>query len=256
MLRRGLLELEMDLTKTLMHITNIRLVEFGWLAMLLIGSCVGDYHREDYHTLRKQITPSGKFVIYDYVRSGPAFGSDFSGTNVLEIGDRFSERKGERIDGTISEWLSDDTLLVFSSKSVRSQPKDTFPETIKYSKAGDFVVKTVYYTFNSSYRSISDFDSVATTRDSIFIRLVENDKQHPIIKFPLGATTIKTKADTITHVEVSGRLNKNMNFVYKNKDGSFTTGLPEVGTTWYDLTPTRKISVAGLSKKKIFWEEQ
>ena len=50
-------------------------------------------------------------------------------------------------------------------------------------------------------------------------------------------------------------LTKNMDFVYKNFDGTFTRGLPEVGTTLCDLTPTKKISPKGLNKRKIFWEE-
>ncbi|GEO02781.1 hypothetical protein AAE02nite_04450 [Adhaeribacter aerolatus] len=75
------------------------------------------------------------------------------------------------------------------------------------------------------------------------------------MRFPLGATTIKTKADSIVHIAVDTRLEKSMNFVHKNPDGTFTSRLPEVGTTWYDLTPIKRISPNGLNTRKIFWEE-
>jgi hypothetical protein len=227
------------------------------ITILLLGSCAEQVEKYKYYRFCKQITPSGKYIIYDYARYGSmAFSSDISGTELFKIDDKFAEGEGEEIDGAISEWLSNDTLLVFNFKSNLEQPKDTFPIKIEYSNLGDFVVKTIYYKTNAGYRSISYFDSVETTNDSIFIHLVTTDnKENQILSFPLGSTTIKTKSDSITHIEISTRLNKNMNFVYKNKDGTFTNGLPEIGTTWYDLTPTKKISRKGLDKRKIFWEE-
>ena len=85
--------------------------------------------------------------------------------------------------------------------------------------------------------------------------MVTGDRKNETLCFPLGATTIKTKGDSIIHIAVDTRLNKSMNFVYKNKDGTFKSGLPEIGTTWYDLTPAKKISPKGLNKRKIFWEK-
>ena len=84
---------------------------------------------------------------------------------------------------------------------------------------------------------------------------MSDKSENEILRFPLGATTIQIKGDSISHIIVSSRLNKSMNFVYKNKNGTFTTGLPEIGTTWYDITPTKKISPKGQFKRKIFWEE-
>jgi hypothetical protein len=226
-------------------------------AIFLLNSCSDKVEKYEYYRFSKQITPSGKYIIYDYARYGAmATSSDISGTEVLKIDDTFSEGKGEEINGAISEWISKDTLLVYNFKSNLDQPQDTLPTKIKYSKTGDFIVKTVFYgASNAGYRSISDFDSVRTTDDSIFIHLVTNNKENETLSFPLGATTIETKGDSIIHIEVSTRLNKNMNFVYKNEDGSFTSGLPEIGTTWYDLTPTKKISPKGLNKRRIFWQE-
>ena len=165
------------------------------------------------------------------------------------------EGEGEKISGAISEWISNDTLLVFNFKSDLKQPKDTLPIKTEYSRLGDFVVKTLFYKSNSGGRDIYDFDSVATSSDSIFVRVLSNKKGKQILGFPLGATTVIIKSDSIIHIEIDGRLIKSMSFVYKNPDGTFTTGLPEVGTTWYDLTPTKNISSKGLAKRKLFWEE-
>lgn len=226
------------------------------LVVILFNSCTERAEKYDYYHFRKQITPSGKYVIYDYARYGSmAFSSDISGIEVFKINDNFVEGKGEKINGAISEWLSNDTLLVYDFKSDLKQPKDTLPIKIEYSKLGDFIVKTIYYKSNSGTRGIYNFDSVSTTNDSIFINVISEKKEKQILSFPLGATTIKTKSDSITHIEVLTRLHKSMNFVYKNEDGTFSSGLPEIGTTWYDLTPTKKISLKGLNKRKIFWEE-
>lgn len=228
------------------------------LVVIFLISCAEQVENYDYYQFRKQITPSGKYIIYDYARYGTmAFSSDISGTELFKIDEGFAEGKGEKINGAISEWLSNDTLLVYDFKTELKQPKDTLPINIEYSKLGDFIIKTIFYKTNAGYRSISDFDSVKTTNDSIFIRLVSDKNKIPnrIIGFPLGSTTITTKSDSITHIEISTRLNKNMNFTYKNDDGTFSNGLPEVGTTWYDLTPTKNISLKGINKKKIFFEE-
>jgi hypothetical protein len=225
------------------------------ITIFLLGSCDEKAENYEYYRFSKQITPSGKYIIYDYARYGPmAFSSDISRTEVLKAYDTFTEGKGEEINGAISEWISNDTLLVFNFKSNLEQPQDTFPTKVKYQEIGDFTVKTVFYgASNAGYRSILDFDSIRTTNDSIFIHLVRDKNE--ILRFPLGATTIQIRGDSISHIAVSTRLNKSMNFVYKNKDGTITRGLPEIGTTWYDLTPIGKILPKGLNKKKIFWEE-
>ena len=145
-------------------------------------------------------------------------------------------------------------MLVYNFKSNLKQPKDTLPIKTELSKLGDFIIKTVYYKSNSGGRAIYKFDSVATTSDSIFVRTVSDKKGKQILQFPLGATTITVNSDSIIHISVDTRLTKNMNFVYKNPDGTFTSGLPGVGTTWYDLTPAMKIPLKGLNEKKIFWE--
>ena len=223
---------------------------------ILFCSCQGQSEKYEYYRFRKQVSPSGKYVIYDYARYGPmAFSSDITGTELFEIDQKFVEGEGEKISGAISEWISNDTLLVFNFKSDLKQPKDTLPIKTEYSRLGDFVVKTLFYKSNSGGRDIYDFDSVATSSDSIFVRVLLNNKEKKVLGFPLGGTSIKTKSDSLVHIEIDGRLNKSMSFVYKNPDGTFTTGLPEVGTTWYDLTPVKNISPTGLTKRKIFWEE-
>ncbi|MCJ8166161.1 hypothetical protein MKJ04_15040 [Pontibacter sp. E15-1] len=221
-----------------------------FIVALLFCSCEQN-EKVEYYRFGKQITPSGKYVIYDYARYDP----DILGTEVFKVNEEFEEGEGVSIDGAISEWISDDTLLIYNFKSDLEQPKDTLPIDTKFEKVGDFIVETVYYKSNSGSRAIYDFDSVATTNDSIIIRTVSSNGEQKILIFPLGATTIKIDSDSIKHITISTRLSKSMNFVYKNPDGSFTSGLPKVGTTWYDLTPIKKISPKGLNTKKIFWEE-
>ena len=226
------------------------------ITISLIYACGSDeVEQYEYYRFERQVTPSGKFAIYDYARFGPmAFSSDVSGTELFKIDEEFKEGKGTEINGSISEWLSDDTLLVYNFRSDLKQPKDTLPIKTEHSKLGDFTVKTVYYKANSGGRAIYDFDSVTTTSDSIFIRVLSDKEGKQILRFPLGGTSIKAKPDSIIHIAIHTRLSKNMDFVYKNPDGTFTSGLPGVGTTWYDLTPTKKISPKPVNDKKIFWQ--
>ena len=157
-----------------------------------------------------------------------AFSSDKTGIEVFSINDNFEEGEGESIDGVISEWISEDTLLVYNFNYGLKQPLDTLPINVEYKEIADFVVKTFYYTTNSVRRIISDFDTVSTTKDSIRIRIVSKNNEKEIISFPLGGTTIKAESDSIKYIEVSARLRKSMSFIYKNQDGTFTKDLPEV----------------------------
>lgn len=232
-------------------------IRIATIVIALITFACGNEQVEqyEYYKFSRQVTPSGQYAIYDYARYGPmAFSSDISGTELFKIDEKFKEGNGIAINGAISEWLSDDTLLVYNFKSDLNQPKDTLPIKTEFTNLGDFTIKTVYYKANSGGRAIYDFDSVITTRDSIFIRTVSENNENQILGFPLGATTIKSKSDSIIHISIDTRLTKNMNFVYKNPDGTFTSGLPGVGTTWYDLTPTKRISAKGLNERKIFWD--
>lgn len=217
-------------------------------------ACEGDVKHE-YERFAKQISPSGKFVIYDYSRPGSmAFSSDISGLRVLKIDMPFREGKGEKIDGAICEWINDDTLLVYNFEADIKQPKDTFPIKTDFKRIGDFTVKTVYYKANSGGRGIYAFDSVSTSHDSIFIRTVSRKGVLEVLSFPLGGTTIRVRGDSIEHIAVDTRLTKDMNFVFKNPDGTFTGDLPGIGTIDYELTPTQKIWPYGLNTRKIFWD--
>lgn len=227
------------------------------LIALIFDSCTGDQKEKfEYYRFRKQLTPSGKYIIYDYARYGSmAFSSDILGTEVFEANETFDEGEGESLNGSISEWISDDTLLVYNFRSDLNQPKDTLPIKTEYQNIGDFIIKYVFYKSNSGSRAILDFDSVSTTKDSIIIRTVSEKKEKRLISFPLGGTTVQVDSDSITHVEVSTRLHKSMDFVYKNSDGTFTANLPHVGTTLYDLSPIRKISPSLIQETKVFWEK-
>ncbi|HZB15494.1 MAG TPA: hypothetical protein VE467_20810 [Chryseolinea sp.] len=227
-----------------------------FLTGLLLVSCHSEKkHDIEYYQFRKQLTPSGKYVIYNYAKFGPmAFSSDIIGTELFPVNEPFEEGEGKSITGSISEWISDDTLLVYNFKSELHQPKDTLPIKTEYESVGDFITKTVFYKTNSGSRSILHFDSVATTKNSIIIRTIPKKGKKELICFPLGGTTIQVQSDSITHIEISTRLHKSMDFVYKNPDGTYSINLPRVGTTWYDLTPTKKISPSTIQEKKVFWE--
>jgi len=225
--------------------------------ILLTAYCCGNKQIEqnEYYRFGRQITPSGKYVIYDYARYGAmAWSSDISGTELFRIDEQFREGKGLKLNGALSEWLSDDTLLVYNFNSGLEQPKDTLPIKTNFKKFGDFIVKTVYYTSNAGFRVMRNFDSVTTTNDSIFIKTIFENGEIEILRFPLGATTIKSTSDSIIYIAIYNRLHKGMDFSYKNDDGTFTEGLPRVGTTWYDLIPKKRISIEGLNERKIFWD--
>lgn len=210
----------------------------------------------EYFKFRKQITPSGKYVIYDYARYGPmAFSSDIYGTELFKVGEKFVEGKGKKINGELSEWLSNDTILIYNFKSDLKQPKDTLPINTTHYRLGDFVVKEIFYKSNASGADTYKFDSVSTTNDSVFLQVVSKKDKRQILRFPLGGTTIQTKSNSITKIEVAGRIYKGIDFVYKNEDGSFSTGLPEIGNTWIEFTPTKQISPKPLKRTKIFWAE-
>ena len=245
-----------NLSQTVFYVI-IGLIGFWlfWQGWISNNSRSKQTKEHEYYLFEKQITPSGKYVIYNYARGGMAFGSDISGTELFGIKDSFREKKGKKIDGRVSEWLSNDTLLVYNFPDLE-RPKDTLPIKIEYSKLGDFVVKTMFYNRNEFGNRILDFDSVATTGDSIFICAIKENKEKQILRFPLGGTSITTKSDTITNIAVSVRLNKRMDFTYKNEDGSFSSGFPAIGTTTYFLTPTKTILSEGLNKRKIFWREE
>jgi len=184
-----------------------------------------------------------------------AFSSDIVGTEVFQKNEPFAEGKGTLIDGLINKWIGDDTLLVYNFKSELPQPRDTLPIKIECKTVGDFTVKTVYYKSNSSGSYRLNFDSVFTTRDSIFVRTLSGKKNKVFKSFPLGGTTFQVEDDTITHIEIEGGLDKSMDFIYKNENGTYTTGLPHIGIVTYDLSPTKKISAQSIDQKKIFWEE-
>lgn len=209
----------------------------------------------DYYKFAQQVTPSGQYVIYDYARFGPlAFSSDVSATEVFPINEEFKEGKGIEIEGSISEWLSNDTLLVYNFNSDLERPLDTLPIKTDYRELGDFIVKTVYYKTNSAGRALYKFDSVWFSDNLIFVKVFNKNNNELIIEEPLGATFIEATSDSIIHIYVNTRLTKTMSFVYKNSDGSFTTDLPGIGVTQYDLTPIKKIDPTKLMRTKVFWE--
>jgi hypothetical protein len=208
--------------------------------ILLFGACANEQVEEyEYFKFARQVTPSGKYVIYDYARNeAMAFNSDIYRKELFKIGEEFKEGKGLYINSSISEWLSDDTLLVYNFSSDSKQPKDTLPIKTKISPLGDFIIKTVFYQSNSAVGINYEFDSVATTADSILFWMTK-DNDIKILRFPLGATTIQSKSNSITHISIDNQLTKNMDFVYKNADGTFTRGLPGIGITSYNLKPTK-----------------
>jgi len=250
------------------------------LLFLSLKGCVScaKWLRNGFHSeprIIKQITSSGKYIIYSYTKFGGAFTSDINGIKLFKINEKFKEGKGIDLDGNIFEWISDDTLLVYniSLKSEEiSQPKDTFPIKTTFKTVGDFTLKTDYYISNSFMRvNIRNFDFVSTTKDSIFIRTVKEKEidiinnaklygkvafyngEDGIFKFPLGSVRITLKSDSIINISAS-KIKKGMDFELLNPDSTYTTGLPRISIVSFDFVPTKKISTEGLNERKIWWE--
>ncbi|NRA92900.1 MAG: hypothetical protein HRU26_09510 [Psychroserpens sp.] len=223
---------------------------------LVIFSCHSEKERRtNYSKFAKQITPNGKYVIYEYSRFGSKpFNSEISKTEVFPAVQKFVEGQGTDIKGSIGEWLSEDTLLVYNFKSETKRSKHNSPVKTEYQTIGALTIKTVHYKTNSGVRSFKYFDAVRTTDDSIFVQIVEGQHKRRTLSFPLGGTTIKANSDSIFHISVKSRVSRNMDFVYKNTESSESHRNPDVRNTWYDLTPTRRINPAALHQNKIFWE--
>ena len=225
------------------------------ITFFLFESCSENNEKKEYLKFSKQITPSGKYIIYKYTSAGSmAFSSDNSRTEVFQINDKFEDGTGVEIKGEICEWISNDTLLVYNFNSKLKQPKDTFPIKTEYKKVGDFTVKTLFFMTNSSGANNYTFDSVWTSENNISIKFNSTPTRQNVRVFPLGSVRITTNSDSIKFIEIFEGISKSMNFTYLNKDGTTSRGLPNIGTTWFRYTPTKKISPLKLNTKKIFWE--
>src|SRR5665647_2356883 len=83
-------------------------ITLTFLIILMFSSCFEKKEEKlEYYKFKKQITPSGKFAIYDYARFGPmAFSSDIGSTELFPIDKEFEEGKGQKIEGAISQWIT------------------------------------------------------------------------------------------------------------------------------------------------------
>ena len=209
----------------------------------------------EYYAFSKQITPNGKYAIYNYARYRKmSFSSDIKGMEIFDINKEFKERKGKAINGLIGEWISNDTLLVYCFDFYSGQPKDTLPIKTEFEKINDdFVIKRVSYKANSATRISPKFDSVFIKNDSIIIHRILDKNERKLISFPLGGVKILVKSDTIYKITTT-QLHKTMDFSIKNPDGTYTDDLPQVGTITYEFTPIKKVFISKRGEK-IFWVE-
>ncbi len=227
-----------------------------FLTGMLLCACGAPGEPPQYYRFRKQLTPSGKYVIHDYARNGAmAFLPDVSGTEVFRVNETFREGEGEPIHGSIGEWISDDTLLVYDFSYRLKQPGDTLPIKTEFTKVGDFTVKTVFYKSNSVVGANDIFDSVYASKDSIFIRLASGEERS-LLALPLGGTHVDVKGDSIYAIDIATSVRKSMDFERTHPDGTIETGLPRIEVAGYYLTPLKKISPAVLPEKKVFWNQQ
>lgn len=234
-----------------------RIVSIAFIVLAFSSCFENKQEKVGYYKFKRQITPSGKFAIYDYARYGAmAFSSDIGSTELFPIDEEFKEGKGQKIEGEISHWINDDTLLVYDFRSELKKPLDTFPIDVTHKPLGDFFIKTIFYKSNFGGVNRYDFDSVWTNNKNIYIRFFSGSKKKNVRIFPLGSVTIKSNSDSIKTIEIFGELEKNMHFTYKNPDGTLSKNLPGIGTTNYEYTPTKKISPMNLNKTKIFYEEK
>lgn len=224
------------------------------IVVSIMTSGCSDEEKPEYYRFSRQITPSGKYVIYNYARYGPmAFSSDISGTELFEISEKFEEGKGTDIPGSFCEWLSKDTLLVYDFRTEKEDQIDTFPIKTTYTRIADFIVKTLYYHSIGGGSDLRTFDAVETTSDSIFLHSKTEFNQIEILKYPLGAITIKTREGAIRKITVDTRLNLQLNCANEGTDSAAC--YPHITTRSMELTPTHILSPNGLNRRGIFWDE-
>ena len=226
------------------------------ILILFASSCVPNENELKYNEFAIQKSPNGNYNIIKYRRSGAmAFSSDIIGTELFEVNKEFKEGKGRRINGIVSEWISNDTLLVYNFNTNLDQPKDTFPIKTQIDKFNDLVIKTEYYRPNSWGGNTYSFDSIWTNNHGVSIKFKYTDTKFNVRTYPYGAVTITSKDKIIESVEAFAGIRKSMNFVYKNPDGTFSTNLPGIGLTTNNYKPIRKIDIRELEKSKIFYQE-
>lgn len=197
----------------------------------------------DYYKFKMQISPNGKYEIYNYCRFGTfAFSSDICGSIIVERGKKFSESGGYRINGDIHSWKND-TLIINRFDNYLDQPQDTIVQ-VKFEKYKDLNLKILNYgAVNSSGMMEYSFDSFNLNDKEICLENIERTMGEDIGKnkcYALGSFEIINTKDSLKEIIVK-TVAKSMNFTYANPDGTYTENLPEINVLSLHFKPKKII---------------
>lgn len=158
--------------------------------------------------LYRQITPDGRFYIYDYSIWGPmAWSLETRGLILLKKDEPFDLDAGEKIDGLIAGWLSRDSLLVYRYKK-GAAAEDTGPLEISYKKYDGLVLKTETYSAGGAGAGYLNCDSVEF--GEFYIRLHGVNQAEKTVTYPLGPISVTVDNGMVQkiHVERFSKYNK------------------------------------------------
>ncbi|AOM77698.1 hypothetical protein BFS30_11265 [Pedobacter steynii] len=143
---------------------------------------------ESFVYLNRQITPNGKFYIYDYSIWGPmAWSLETRGTVLLGKDKPFDPGAAEVIDGSVAKWISYDSLLVYSYKK-GAKAKDTLPLNVSYKKYDGLIIKTETYAPGGGGAGYLSCDSVEFGK--LYIRLHGVNQPKKTVTYPLGPISV------------------------------------------------------------------
>lgn len=187
--------------------------------------------REDFEYVNRQLSPNGKFYIYDYSKWGPmAWSLETKGTLLLKKNERFALDAGEVIDGEVAAWLSPDTLLVF--KQVKENGLlDLAPQGITFKNYDGLVIKTERYLTGGGGSGYLDCDSVEFGKLSITLHGINDEVK--TIKYPMGHITTTTYLGMVDKIHVEWYTESNNFTLDKNSE--------TIESNSYTYTLTKKL---------------
>lgn len=183
---------------------------------------------KDFEYLNRQVTPNGRFYIYDYsIWGAMAWSLETRGTVLLRKAEPFHPNAGEQIDGSVAKWISEDSLLVYRYKK-GAVARDTLPLDVSYKKYSGLIIRTETYAPGGGGAGYLSCDSVEFGK--FYIRLHGVNQPEKIVTYPLGPISVTTVGGLVEkiHVKLFSKYNEHV-------PNPLTTGLESSNYT-YTLT--------------------